>query len=69
LSQGKNKRLLSYKKNHGTNLFKNTLLMNISKFIGGGDFFWQTMEICINEKQVANKRKIVLPFQVKIIFG
>jgi hypothetical protein len=41
--------------------------MNISKFIGG--YFLQTMEICINEKQVANKRKIVLPLQVTIIFG
>jgi hypothetical protein len=34
-----------------------------------GFFFLQTMEICINEKQVANKRKIVPPFQVTIIFG
>jgi hypothetical protein len=44
--------------------------MNILKFLGCGDFvFLQTMEICITEKQVANKRKIVLPLQVTIIFG
>jgi hypothetical protein len=38
--KGKTKGFLSYKKDHGTNLLKNTLLMNISKFIGGGDFFF-----------------------------
>ncbi len=43
------------------------LLMNITKCIGGGVYFWykQWQNLLIDEKQVTKKMRSVPPFQIR----